>query len=372
MRVRAAIVAGPLGLALSLGSAAAMHGGPSQPGHSHRQEAVAEADLPAEERIRYYAVRLAESPRLYPLLTRLGLAYLDRARETHDPVWLPKAREAVTGALSVQENFESLLAMAAIENFAHRFAEAVRWGERAAAASVNGPAVRDPLVAAALVEARIGLGEIDEARRHVPASIGEAEDFDSAAALGLWLDASGRVDEAVSAFALAGDHALRQGVADRAAWAEAAAAGALLAAGRTKEAHSRVEAADRHHPGDPVVVLRRAEIEQAEGRHAEAHALLDALLRRGEKDPAIEMLAHAAARRAGDGEEAERHFAAAEQGLRRAIDAGEIYTLGSLAQLYADAGRSLERALALAEENLKWKRDREALATLAAVRALGH
>jgi len=59
----------------------------------------------------------------------------------------------------------------------------------------------------------------------------------------------------------------------------------------------------------------------------------------------------------------------AEQGLERPLAAGEVYTLGALARLYADAGRNLDRALALAQENLLWKRDREAFATLRAVEA---
>ncbi len=327
---------------------------------------MASAEPSAAERVDYYSKRIAQSPRLYPMYTQLGLACLDRARESHDPAWLAKAREAESTALSLQDNFESMLAMAAIQNYAHRFEEAIRWGERAAAASVNGSAERDPVVAALLVEARLGLGQVAEAGRLVPGSVAAAADFHSASAFGSWLAASGRFEEAVTAYARAAAFAREGSAATLAAWAEAAAAAALLAADRPAEARGHVEAAARLDPGATVVRLRRAEVEQAEGRFAEALDILEALLRQ-DPDPAIEARAYAAARRAGALESAERHFGAAECGLERAIDAGEVYTLGPLAQLYADAGRQLPRALALARENLNWKRDREARAILAAV-----
>lgn len=61
------------------------------------------------------------------------------------------------------------------------------------------------------------------------------------------------------------------------------------------------------------------------------------------------------------------HFTVAEKGYRVPIKAKEIFTLGSLAQLYCDAGTRLDEALALARRNLEYKKDREATDTLACV-----
>jgi tetratricopeptide (TPR) repeat protein len=322
----------------------------------------------AEERIRYYSERVARSPWLYPMYTQLGLACLDRARETHDSTWLAKARTAEAAALALQDNFESLMAMVKIQNYAHRFADALRWGERAAAASVNGPYLRDPTVSAALVEAHLGLGQLDAAGKLVPSSATAPADFQSAAALGAWLAAANRVDDAVQAYVRASRLARDEGVADSAAWAEAAAAGALLQAGRPAAARVHVEAAAALAPRLTVVRLRRAQLAEADARFADALAIYETILHE-DPDPAIAVRAYAAARRCGDRSGAARHFAEAEQGLERAISAGEVYTLGPLAQLYATAGTHLDRALALANENLKWKRDRDAVATVAAVQA---
>src|SRR5215203_1761358 len=67
------------------------------------------------------------------------------------------------------------------------------------------------------------------------------------------------------------------------------------------------------------------------------------------------------ARRLGRTAEAKRHFEAAERFYRRILDAGEIYSLESLARLYLDAGANLEEARALARRNLEFKRDRSAI-----------
>lgn len=58
---------------------------------------------------------------------------------------------------------------------------------------------------------------------------------------------------------------------------------------------------------------------------------------------------------------ARRHFEAAERTYRRILEAGEIYSLESLARLYLDAGVNREEAKELARRNLEFKRDRSAL-----------
>jgi tetratricopeptide (TPR) repeat protein len=302
------------------------------------------------------------------MYTQLGLAYLDRAREAHDPVWLAKAREAEATALRLQDNFESLMAMAAIQNYAHRFADAITWCERAAAASVNGPWIPDPAVSAALVEAYVGLGRADEAGALITPPDATHPAFYSLVAYGKWLAATGQTTEAAAVFGNAADFSRDQGFPALAAWAESSAAGALLDARRLAEARPHIEAAETLDPCAPIVRVHRAELEELEGRHDAALAAYEALLH-DSFDPVAAARAFRLAQRLGHHATAAGHFAVAERGLERAIAAGEVYSLGPLARLYADADRNLERALTLAEENLRWKRDREALATADFVRA---
>jgi len=331
--------------------------------------APAAVEPSAQERVLYYSQRIAESPRLYPMYTQLGIAFLDRTRETHDPTLLAKARNAENTALSIQDNFESLMAMTAVANYSHRFEDAIGWGRRAAKASVGGEDVRDPAVTAALVEAYLGFGKPEDAAALLPDSADDANDFHTAVSLGRLRSESGEYVEAELAFSRAAELAREQAAPALAAWAETAAAGTLIDSGRASESAAHLEAAARLAPETTFLILHRAEVAQAAGRHADALKLFETILAHDD-DPAIEALAFTAAHEAGDTVSADKHFVRAERGLKRAIDAGEVYTLEALAKLYLHAGRNLESALALARENIRWKRDRSARETLAAIEAL--
>ena len=142
----------------------------------------------------------------------------------------------------------------------------------------------------------------------------------------------------------------------------------MLDARRLADAPAHLAAAEAL---DPCAVSVRVTARSSRNWRAGTSAALAAYeaILRDNPDPVVAAHAFTLAQRRGDRRAAARHFAAAERGLERAIAAGEIYTLGPLAKLYADAGTNLERAVALTEENLRWKRDREALATAALVKA---
>lgn len=114
--------------------------------------------------------------------------------------------------------------------------------------------------------------------------------------------------------------------------------------------------------------LHWAEFYEAEGQLEKALAVYEALLEE-QDNPEISRKTFLLARWHNQEHRAERHFEAAEKGFQRAIEAGEVYTWGALARLYAEADVNLEQALGLAQRNLEYKRDIEAEATLAYVRS---
>jgi tetratricopeptide (TPR) repeat protein len=297
---------------------------------------------------------LADDPELYPVLARLGEAYFQRARQSHDPADLAKARNALRRSLAVQENHEALRAMAALCNYSHRFEEALSWARRAAAAAPG-----DRSLIAMRVEALIGLGRLDEAGALFPGSGRIHEDAHSAGALGMWLAARGRTDEAVSAFRKAAGLA-RAGKADALAqWSLVSAAGVQLDAGQPAAARPLLDEAARIDPDDSFLGQHRAELQEVEGHPAAALAAYEALLSRDD-DAEIHRRAADLARRLGRREDARRHFEAAERSLTRAVDAGEVYTFEALARLYHEAGVYPEQARHFARRNLEFKRDRSA------------
>jgi tetratricopeptide (TPR) repeat protein len=64
--------------------------------------------------------------------SQLGLAYLQKARETGDPTWYQKAEGALSKTLAGQAaDYAANVAMGALELARHQFASAAQWGERA-------------------------------------------------------------------------------------------------------------------------------------------------------------------------------------------------------------------------------------------------
>lgn len=311
--------------------------------------------------IRYYQRRVEEHPRLYPAWVALGAAHLERARRTHDPSDLAAARDAADRALAIQPNLEAYRLRAAAAGFAHRFEEALSWADRAAEA-----APEDAGITALRVEAYVGLGRDEEARRLLPEDGRPLRQFHTAAALGQWFAAEGRPDRAEAAFEEAARLARAAGVPELEAWSEVRSAGVWLDSGQPGPARAHLARAAQIAPDDYQLAVHRAELDAAEGRDAEALRRFERLLR-DRDDPELHRRAFLVSRRLGRKADARRHFEAAEALDRRVLDAGEIYTLEALARLYCDAGVHLEEARRLAEENLRYKRDRSARRALECV-----
>ena len=319
----------------------------------------------ADARIQYYAGRIAAHPRVYAAFLGLALAYLDKARETHEPSWVGKARAATQTSMDIMPSLEGYKMQARIAAFRHRFAEALTWGERAA--ELLSADVPDGAVTARLVEAHMGLGQYDEARTRLPPEGTPPGDFHTAAAMGHWLVSQGRRDEAAAAFATATRFAVAEHAKPLAAWAWVMAAGVSLDAGQFDAARVHLQAAAAIDPTNRELRIHEAELMVAEGRESAAIVRYEALLAEA-PDAELHRRMFQLARRRGDTARARRHFEEAERLLTRILEAGEAYALEELARLYLDAGRNADRALELATKNLQFKRDRSAMETLEAAR----
>lgn len=310
--------------------------------------------------IGFYRQKVARDPRLYPAYAQLGASYLARARVTLDPTDVAAAREALDRSVQIQPSFAAYKTMAAVSNFSHRFNDAIRWAQRAHEASPE-----DGAVTAQLVEAYLGLGRIDDAAALLQLDQPPA-DYYRIVAMGHWLAAQPRMDDAVDAYVAAAQLAREAQVDELAVWAQVRAAGLVLDAGRADEARQYLEAGARLRPDDFWLRVHQAELREAEGRLDEALAIYERLLRQT-PNPTIHAQAWAVARRLGRPDRARRHFKAADAGLRRALDTGEVYTLEALAALYLEADVELDRARELAQRNLEFNPDASARALLASI-----
>ena len=314
-----------------------------------------------DQAIETYKKRLEKHPTLWAVHVQLAHAYLAKARVSGDPQWVKLAEANLDKSLRIQPSFDGHKGMAALDAFRHRFADALRWAELA----TPRPSI-DTDVTSLQVEAHVGLGENDKAAKLLPALDSEPMDFYTAAAMAAVLKAQGNHDQAREAYLKAERFAQEQNAPSVAVWARTNAAGMLIDSGRAEQALPDLEAATAIQKDNPELRLHWAEYHEARGAPAKAYAILQGLAKES-PHPAYQHRAYKLARKLGKKTAAKRHFAAAEKGYRVALDAKEIYTLGSLAQLYCDADTRLNEALQLAQRNLEYKRDKEATDALACV-----
>ena len=80
--------------------------------------------------------RLRQQPADQKSATQLGLAYLQRARETSDPSYYTRADGILTRALTgVPEDADTLIGLGTLALARHQFQDALNWGQRAIAAN---------------------------------------------------------------------------------------------------------------------------------------------------------------------------------------------------------------------------------------------
>lgn len=321
--------------------------------------APATAAPTTDQRIAYYAGRVTQHPRLYPVWAQLAEAYFDKAKQTWDPSWLANAHDAIARSRAIQDTYHALEIEAQIAAYTHRFTDALTWARMAEAAATYPP---DTHMRAIEVEALVGLGEIDEARQLVPPEGAKIDDFFVAASLAKIASEDQRFDQAARDYLAAARLAGRLQAAPLVAWAEAMAGGMYVDAKDYAAALPHLDAA-RQAGGCMEETVHRGELLAATGRLRAALALYEQALAR-RPDPHLHHAAFKVAQQLGDQATARQHYRAAEQIYRSVIGQHQIYTLNGLAQLLLDGNGDAREALALARQNLAYKRDRQARAIL--------
>lgn len=329
-------------------------------GCTSRTSRVASESSSVDRKIGYYQKRVAENPRLYPVWVQLGEAYLDKAKLTSDPTYIAKAHEAVDRSLAMQETYEAYHLKARLFGHTHHFEDALTWARKAEASAIIGP---DWMIRALEVEMLVGAGKLDEAKAMLPDPSAKVDEFYVAAAVARIANVEGRLDAAAASYIRAAELAREQKVPKLVAWAEAMAGGMLLDGGNFAAAIPHLDVS-RANGGCAEEQIHRAEVLAGTGKQREALATYEAYLATT-PDPAVHHAAWELAKTMGDEAAARKHYDAAVAGYRKVIDAGEVYTLGGLAQLILDANGDPREALTLAEQNIKYKRDPEAQETLA-------
>lgn len=314
-----------------------------------------------DQRIEFFKKKLEQHPRLFVIHTQLAAAYIDKAREALDPQWVKLADKSLDESIKIYPNFDAYKGKEVLHAYRHQFAEARRWGEMAHKLFPD-----DHEVVAVLVEADLGLDDIERAIKRLPPLGSEPAVFHIAVAMANIYKAQEKYDDARKLFLKAEQLAQIEGFNYLRMWARTNAAGMLIDSGRAKEARADLDAATAIRKGDAILRLHWAEYHEALHEPEKALGILESMLEDA-PHPSFHARAYRLSKALGKTKAAQAHFAAAERGYLAPLEAGEIYSLGTLAQLYCDADANLDKALKYAQRNLEFKRDDEAQEALQCV-----
>jgi tetratricopeptide (TPR) repeat protein len=191
--------------------------------------------------------------------TELGLAYLQKARETGDPAYYPKAETLLQQALQAAPNdVDALTGLGTLALARHQFAEARDWGEQAM--RIN------PYHAVALgviADAEIELGRYDEAVATIQTMVDLRPDLGSYARVSYIRELMGDREGAVVAMQQA--VAAGSGYAENVAWAHVQLGNLLFDRGALEEANQAYSAALAANPNYATAIAGQGRVAAAVG-----------------------------------------------------------------------------------------------------------
>ncbi len=306
-----------------------------------------------DARIAWYRERAA-GPGTYPHYARLGLAYLQKARETGHSQWYEEAERSLRASLDYQLNFEALYGLGNLLAARHQFREALTLAEQAAAAVPGSPDAQG-----LLFEIHLALGDRERAEQALeavsPSHRGTFEVSSRWASLaeyrGWPKEALRRIEEACK------DAYARRMPASTQAWC-AVRRGALLLNARcdAAAAEQAYQEALRILPNYYFAREHLAELRAAQGNIAEAVDAYEALLR--DLPTPVYRLALAEVYEAGKrGENAAYQRGEAQRELQASVQSGSREHIREYILLVAEQKEHTAEALRLAESEWATRRD---------------
>jgi tetratricopeptide (TPR) repeat protein len=228
----------------------------------------------ASERITFYRARTG-GPGTYPIYARLGLAYLDRYRQTANTRDWEEAVAALRQSLRYQTNFEALLGLAMTLSERHHFAEALPYAQEALRAMPS-----DIEAAGTVFDIHLAVGSVAAADKDLQEMLKAQRGFHALSRLAALREYQGDLHGALEAMYEARDAAVSSKFSPNIlAWAEVRIGALHVANCEKQEARDAYERALRIMPGYAFAREHLAEWHAAQGHWPEAARMFRELLK---------------------------------------------------------------------------------------------
>ena len=289
----------------------------------------------SDEKIAFYRARIG-GPATYPAHARLGLAYLQKFRETGQARFYDEGLRSLKRSLSYQRNYEALLGLAVGLAERHYFKEALPVAEEATAANPTGLEA-----SAALFDIHLALGNVVKAEQTLNGMLRVQQCFQSLTRLAALREYRGDLSGALEAMEKAPHVAAGILSKTTAAWAETRIGSLQLARCEVEKAHQAYFRSLALVPGYSFANEHLAEWHAARGQWKEAEKLFRQLLK-SRPEPLYRVGLAEACRQQAKVREAKRQLEKAVAELRQSAEQGAQDPFRLLALLLLERGDTQE------------------------------
>lgn len=230
---------------------------------------VARTNTTTDQTIAELQKRLSEFPKDGPAHAQLGLAYLQKARETGDPTYYQKVETALQTALKYNpDDYAALCGMGTLALAQHQFAKALDWGEQAHKLNPD-----NTYAYGVIADGQIELGLYSEAVSTLQAMVNLRPDMSSYARISYIRELYGQPEQALEMMQWAADAGMPQ--SENGAWTRTQLALLYYNQGDLENAEVEYQRTLAAYPGYPYALAGLGRIAAARGDFKEAARLVE-------------------------------------------------------------------------------------------------
>ena len=236
--------------------------------YSYMADSTSRTSASTDAQIQTLQDRIRTNPSDWQAYSQLGLAYLQKARETGDPTYYQKTEEALDKALAFQTNdYASVSAKGALALARHEFLSALEWGQRAVQINPD-----RSFAYGVMADAQIELGRYPEAVKTLQTMVDLRPDMSSYSRISYMRELHGDTAGALEMMQLAVDSGVPN--AENTAWVRTQLANLYFNNGDLERAEIEYQRTLQDRPNYVYAIAALGRLRAAQGEMDEAIKLL--------------------------------------------------------------------------------------------------